>query len=92
LDIVGTANPSTTIASLLAHEIGHCIGFRHTDYATRVSCGRPQSPENSPYGTIHIPGTPVGHDPTSWMMACPVPQGGNRSFNANDIKALRYLY
>jgi hypothetical protein len=93
---LGTANPSTYIATILAHEIGHCIGFRHTDYDTRVSCwplvgnedrGVPPSER-----AIHIPGTPVNPDFTSWMLACPVARGENRPFNANDVRALRYLY
>ena len=37
---IGTANPTTYIATILAHEVGHCIGFRHTDYMNRgYSCG-----------------------------------------------------
>jgi len=29
----------TQIAAVIAHEVGHCIGFRHTDYINRRSCG-----------------------------------------------------
>jgi hypothetical protein len=42
-------------------------------------------------GAIHIPGTPTGPDPTSWMLAC-IGSGVNRPFNSNDVTALNYLY
>ena len=92
-DLVGTKNASTTIASLLAHEIGHCIGFRHTDYANRAySCdGEPFNEGAGPEGAIRISGTPAGNDPNSWMLSC-INSGQNRPFNSNDIKALNYLY
>jgi hypothetical protein len=85
--------PLNTITSILAHEMGHCIGFRHTDYMNRsFSCGG--SPVNEGAGTvgaINIPGTPVGPDPNSWMLAC-IGSGQNRPFNSNDQVALNYLY
>jgi hypothetical protein len=92
-DAIGTANPSTYIATILAHEIGHCIGFRHTDYADRsYSCGGQTVNEGATsVGALHIPGTPVGPDPNSWMLAC-IGVGVDRPFNANDITALRYVY
>jgi len=32
--------PAYTIVSVIAHEAGHCIGFRHTDCMDRsYSCG-----------------------------------------------------
>ncbi|MFC7666299.1 M57 family metalloprotease [Hymenobacter humi] len=90
---IGTSYASTYIASILAHEIGHCIGFRHTDYMDRsYSCGGSYANEGaSTVGAVYIPGTPSGADPNSWMLAC-IGYGGNRPFNANDVTALRYVY
>ncbi len=84
---------ANTLASVLAHEMGHCIGFRHTDYANRsYSCGGSAVNEGSAgIGAILIPGTPAGPDPNSWMLAC-IGNGINRPFNANDRTALDFLY
>jgi hypothetical protein len=79
------------VASVIQHEIGHCIGFRHTDYATRSSCGkRRQNEGTAGVGAVWVPGTPTGADPNSWMLACS--NGGDRSFNSNDKVAMNYLY
>jgi hypothetical protein len=77
----------------MAHEVGHCIGFRHTDYADRsYSCGGAYANEGaSSVGAIYIPGTAVGPDPNSFMLAC-IGRNENRPFNANDRTALNYLY
>ena len=90
---IGTADPTTYIATILAHEVGHCIGFRHTDYADRsYSCGGATSNEGaSTVGAVLIPGTPAGPDPNSWMLAC-IGSGQNRPFNANDVTALGFVY
>jgi hypothetical protein len=81
------------IATIMAHEMGHCIGFRHTDYMNRAySCGGSASNEGaSTVGAILVPGTPSSADPNSWMLAC-VGNGVNRPFNTNDVTALNYLY
>jgi len=88
-----SGQPLGTVASVIAHEMGHCIGFRHTDYMNRAySCGgSPVNEGASDVGAILIPGTPSGPDPNSWMLSC-IGSGQNRPFNANDKTALNYLY
>ena len=80
------------ITSVLQHEMGHCIGFRHTDYFNRaLSCGGSKSNERAgTIGAVLIPGTPSGFDAESFMLACSA--GTDRTFNPNDIIALNYLY
>lgn len=80
------------MTTVLAHEMGHCIGFRHTDYMNRAySCGSGGNEGASTVGAVHIPGTPTGPDAASWMLAC-LSASTNRPFNSNDKVALNYLY
>lgn len=83
------------IGTIIAHEMGHCIGMRHTDYYNRAySCGGRKSNEgqaNSGVGAVHIPGTPTTASAASWMLAC-VGSNVNRPFNSSDKVALAYLY
>jgi hypothetical protein len=82
------------IGTIMAHEMGHCIGFRHTDYMSRrFSCGYGgnEGQASTGVGAVHIPGTPTKGDPNSWMLAC-VGTNVNRPFNSNDKVALAYLW
>jgi hypothetical protein len=79
-------------ATIMAHEMGHCIGFRHTDYMNRAySCGSGGNEGAGNVGAVHIPGTPTGPDNASWMLSC-IGNLQNRPFNPNDKDALDYLY
>ncbi len=91
-NVINSSN-ANYIATIMAHEMGHCIGMRHTDYYNRAySCGGSASNEGaSSVGAVLIPGTPSGADPSSWMLAC-VGNGVNRPFTSNDLTALNYIY
>ncbi|MDE1208370.1 M57 family metalloprotease [Tenacibaculum larymnensis] len=82
------APTSSELAGTMAHEIGHCIGFRHTDYQTRESCGQNVNEGSAGVGAIHIAGTPTGSDNTSIMQSC----GPATTFNNNDKNAMLTLY
>jgi len=80
------------LTTVMAHEIGHCIGFRHTDYMNRAySCGSGGNEGAGSVGAVHIPNTPTGPDPGSWMLAC-LSSSTDRPFNSADKIALGYLY
>lgn len=81
------------IATVMSHEMGHCIGFRHTDYMDRsYSCGGTAVDEGSAgVGAVYIPGTPTGPSANSWMLAC-IGDNQNRPFTSADVTALNYLY
>lgn len=77
----------------ITHEIGHSIGFRHSDWFDRLSC--PTSSQGNEGtgsdGAVHVPGTPTGRDLTSIMQAC-FSSNEDGEFNNNDITALRSMY
>lgn len=84
-------NTADKVDEVIAHEIGHCIGFRHTDYMNRSSCGQNSNEGSAGVGAIHIPGTPTTVTGTynSWMMAC---TNGSPAFSSTDGVALQYVY
>lgn len=85
---------ANSLATIMAHEMGHCIGFRHTDWMNRAySCGSGgnEGQSTTGVGAVQIPGTPTGPDAGSWMLAC-IGNGTNRPFNTNDVTALNFVY
>jgi Dual-action HEIGH metallo-peptidase len=77
--------------TVIAHEIGHAIGFRHTDYANRsFSCGSGGNEGSGGVGAVYISGTPRGGSSGSWMLACS--GGGDRPFTSSDRTALTTVY
>ncbi|MFM6925813.1 MAG: M57 family metalloprotease [Ferruginibacter sp.] len=84
-------NTVDKVDEVIAHEMGHCIGFRHTDYKKRASCGPGAGESAGTIGAVWIPGTPtnVSGSYNSWMMAC---TNGSPLFNGDDVIALNYVY
>lgn len=86
--------PQATIRHVIMHELGHTIGFRHSDYFNRsISCGGTATNEGSGgVGAILIPGTPSGATVGGSVMNSCFRTNENGAFTSTDVTALQFLY
>ena len=92
---VGLQSYSTDVSEhVITHELGHCIGFRHSDYYDRsISCGGSATNEGaSNVGAIHIPGTPTTATRGGSIMNSCFSASESGEWSSSDRTALSYLY
>jgi hypothetical protein len=98
----GTINIGTGLQSysddvnehVITHELGHCIGFRHSDYYDRsISCGGAASNEGaSNVGAVLIPGTPSTANVGGSIMNSCFRSTETGEWSSSDRTALTTLY
>ncbi|MFY1832273.1 M57 family metalloprotease [Myxococcus fulvus] len=78
---------------VITHELGHAIGFRHSDYYNRsISCGAGGDEGDAGVGAIHIPGTPETAVVGGSVMNSCFRSTETGEWTGSDITALDALY
>lgn len=75
----------------IAHELGHCIGFRHTNWQPGETQSGVLGDNGAYFDAMHILGTPTGGDPSSIMNGGQCGSGATTLSNF-DILATQFLY
>jgi hypothetical protein len=79
---------------VITHELGHAIGFRHSDYYNRsISCGGAATNEgDAGVGAVLIPGTPSSATVGGSIMNSCFRSTESGEWTSSDRTALQYLY
>jgi len=79
---------------VVTHEIGHCVGMRHSDYYDRsISCGgSPTNEGTAGVGAVLIPGTPATAKVGGSVMNSCFRSSETGNWTSTDKTALQYLY
>ncbi|MFY2558332.1 M57 family metalloprotease [Corallococcus terminator] len=97
----GTINIGTSLNTysvgvnehVITHELGHTVGFRHSDYYNRaISCGSGGNEGAAGVGAIHIAGTPTTASTGGSLMNSCFRSTETGNFTASDRTALTTLY
>jgi len=93
-DLNSATFPTSTVTHVITHELGHTVGFRHSDFFNRsISCGgAAQNEGDGGVGAILIAGTPSGAQVGGSIMNSCFRTQETGKFTASDVTALQALY